>query len=266
MRDQGTLQISFLKVGTQPMLPPSVPAAHPFYEDSFAALYQVEKGSLPHADQPFPTENLPFLLEVLRPVLAKAPAGFPAYFFDVRTTEEFSQTAPEYALLEGLGLQHTQPLSVKGMGSLALILGLQLASLYLESGQNALMCCAELDTIYDAPLRESLCRKACGFFLDRGSGTVQLERFGFCEDKRELQRLAERFTEEAQPDWIYTEEPAFAHGNLSAPVTVGSNGMLDPFFRLADESAHARSFRILTLLRHGKRYGYYELYKKGEEL
>lgn len=261
MRNPATLRISFLTTADQPMFLPSVSVVHPFYQDSFSALYQVEKSTLINDGRAFPTENLQFLLGVLRSVLAKASVEpqAPAYFFDIRTTEEFSQTAPEYALLENLELRHTQPLSIKGMGSLALIMGLQLASLYLEMGQSALVSCSELDTVYDATLRDKLCRRACGFLLGYGSGEFELERFGFCEDPKELLTLVES----RRPDWIYTEDPATAQIIPSNAVTVGSNGMLDPLFHLSEESTH-KSFRILTLLRHGKHYGYYELYKKGE--
>lgn len=262
MRDHAALRISFLTAEDQPVLPPSFPVVHPFYRDSFSALYQVEKRDLAYDSRPFPTENLTFLLDVLRCVLAKVPKEprVPAYFFDIRTTEEFSQTAPEYALLEGMELRHTQPLSVKGMGSLALIMGLQLISVYLETGQIALACCSELDTMYDTPRRDKLCRRACGFWAGYGPGEYDVERFGFCEDREELWALAAS----DRPDWIYTEDPALAGMMPSTAVTVGANGMLDPLFRLAKDTIHGQPFRVFTILRHGGHYGYYELYKKGE--
>lgn len=255
------LRISFLTSANQPIFPPSVPVVHPFYRDAFSALYHVEKSSLAEDDRVYPTENYTFLLDMLHTVLQKAPPDLqtPDYFFDTRITEEFCQTAPEYALLEGLGLRRTQPLGIRGMGSLALVYSFQLADLYLSKKDIALMCCAELDTVYDHPPKSEPCRKACGFIISRQSGDCILEKFGFIQSKQDAAELAES----KEVEQVYTNSSAIAHAISDADVLITPNGFLDPLMHLIDQKKQGRAFRQLVILQYGEQFGYYQLYCQG---
>ena len=121
---------------------------HPFYRDTFVALYGIdaEKGS--EEEECRPDANLKMLL----PLIKNTVKGYEdriGFFYDVRTTEEFGYPAPEYLLLHGAGLTHISPLGVKGMKALVFPFALLLAEQEMKEGDYALVCCAQLDTPFD---------------------------------------------------------------------------------------------------------------------
>lgn len=121
---------------------------HPFYRDTFVALYGIdaEKGS--EEEECCPDANLKMLL----PLIKNTVKGYEdriGFFYDVRTTEEFGYPAPEYLLLHGAGLTHISPLGVKGMKALVFPFALLLAEQEMKEGDYALVCCAQLDTPFD---------------------------------------------------------------------------------------------------------------------
>lgn len=249
------LRMICLNTAQCPPLSEDIPVVHPFYCDTFSTLYHIPKEALSIDQRPYPTENYHFLLDTLRPVLQEGKC--PSYFFDIRSTEEFTQTAPEYALLDGLHINNAQPLCVKGMGSLALPQGFRIASLYLKPGEQALMCCSRLETKYDssggAPRR-----MACGFLLERGAGDLTIERFGLLDSCSEVQKLVDS----SNADSIYTEEPALTAELDSSVIVCGEEGMLEPFSLLMKTAEPNHSLRLLVILKQGRHYGFYQILRK----
>lgn len=157
------IEIKNLTVDVQPPLPDGTAVVHPFYTASFLKLSGLaEEAVLP---KELPRANEAFLVPLLRAACGGCE-GEITRFYDIRTTEEYGQAAPEYALLAGVGLRRVSPLSVKGPG--ALPFALELAEEQLRRGETVLFCCAELYTPLDGPRGKR--REACAFLL-RGCGS-----------------------------------------------------------------------------------------------
>lgn len=138
---------------------------HPFYQTAFCRLYGLNESEVKVKDGFYPKDNYDFLLPVLRE-LAVGRETEVSHFYDVRTTEEFLQPAPEYALLKGAGLPRVSPLGVKGMGAFALPFSLVLAELSAEVNRCALVLCSEIFTPADGEIYLNS-KKCCGGFLLR---------------------------------------------------------------------------------------------------
>ena len=227
---------------------------HPFYADSFSALYHLSKADLA-PDHPVSGAGT-VLLPTLRAVLDRLQdGGKPDYFFDVRTTEEFACAAPEYALLSALGMNTASPLSIKGMGSLSIIQGFLLASLYLRPSECALFSAAESYHCYDEAWRAKPAAKAAGFLLSPASGDMTLEDFGFLKNEQEINQFLHR----EHFDRIFSQDPAFVQNTAGALAFPLSCALTDPFMEFAER---AEPFRILTLLKCRNHYGFYIVRKE----
>ena len=82
---------------------------HPFYRDTFAALYGINAEKCSEEEGACPDANLKMLL----PLIKNAAKGYEdriGFFYDVRTTEEFGYPAPEYLLLMAQGSPMFLPL------------------------------------------------------------------------------------------------------------------------------------------------------------
>lgn len=226
---------------------------HSFYADSFSTLYDVPKEKIINSKK-IPTENTDFLLSVIGKTMKKSN-NKPNYFFDIRTTEEFGRTAPEYALLHELNLNTTVPLSIKGMGSLSIILGFQLASLYIENKKTALFCVSELYHKYDEVSAEKKNKKAVSFFLTSDKGKIKLKDFGFIKTAEETENLLrdEHF------DAVFIENTELTNANNIQVIPVNS-GLVSPFMH---EIISSPAFRLMTILRYKDNYGFY-IIEKGE--
>ena len=141
---------------------------HPFYQTTFCRLYGKEESEVKVEEGVYPRDNYEFLIPVLQELVAGREKEI-SHFYDVRTTEEFSQPAPEYALLKGAGLQRTAPLGVKGMGAFALPFALVLAENSVEENKFAVILCAEIYTPADGEKYRNSRRGCCGFLLRKGS-------------------------------------------------------------------------------------------------
>ena len=133
---------------------------HGFYRDSFAALYGLDVASVPDECVYINTHS-----DFLTPLIKAAAKGFEdriRFFYDVRTTEEYEQTSPDYSILVRAGLKRVSPLCIRGERILALLTAIQTALLDIEN-EPALFCCSEMFNRYDRNFDHSM--KACAFLL-----------------------------------------------------------------------------------------------------
>lgn len=120
---------------------------HGFYRDSFAALYGLEVSDINEECSYISTHT-----DLLCPLVKAAAKGFEhtiRFFYDVRTSEEFEQTSPEYSLLASAGLNHVSPLCIRSNNGTALLTALQIAMLDIKD-EPALFCCSDLPNRFDA--------------------------------------------------------------------------------------------------------------------
>lgn len=250
------IELKNLVVDMQPPLPDRAAVVHPFYKASFLRLSGLAEEAVVPLAAATPRANEEFLI----PLLRFASRGYTEeirHFYDVRTTEEYGQTAPEYVLLAGAGLRQVSPLSVKGRG--ALFFALKLAEEQLRHGEAALFCCAELYTPLDG--RYGKQREACAFLLRKcGSedalegGTVLLEYN--CNVSKEEALTAARRSGAAL---VCSDDRAFCP--RAGGRYVETEGLVQPFAELL----RARENTDMLILSHDDgRYGYLHIRKGGK--
>jgi len=154
---------------------------HEFYKDSFSALYGIKKNSIIYQHD----SNIEWLVTPINKTVAELGQNkIPKYFFDVRTTEDFSSPAPEYLLLHKVGLKNTCPLCVKGMGVISLIMAFQLANLYLTKKETALFCLVEQYNYYDD--KKNIDGYCASFSVSMTEGDFQIVEYGICNSEKEI--------------------------------------------------------------------------------
>ena len=154
------IELKNLTVDVQPPLPDGTAVVHPFYKTSFLRLSGLAEEDIALSEAASPRANEDFLA----PLLCTVGAGYEreiTRFYDIRTTEEYGQAAPEYALLARAGMRRVSPLSVRGKS--ALPFALELAEEQLRCRETVLFCCAELYTPLDGQRGKG--REACAFLL-----------------------------------------------------------------------------------------------------
>ncbi len=148
----------------------SKPFVHLFYKTMFMKLYGLDekeagdyigkKGDV--------TYSCDFLFPLVKNVWEKHKECA-AQFYDIRTSEEAGQPAPEYAILKKAGIRDISPVGIKGMGSMAYLMGLQIAECYAEEGKCALMLLAELEHNLGTPKENTACAFAIYPFSNTGN-------------------------------------------------------------------------------------------------
>lgn len=230
---------------------------HPFYADTFSALYHIAESDFASEEPYLFAEQFP--LSVLRATLSELNDGpAPEYFFDIRTTEEFTRVAPDYDLLYRLRMNRASPLSVKGMGSLALIQGFAIASVYLRGSRRALFCLDEQYHRLDSLPFRTLSAKAAAFVLSADGGEIALERFGFLKDRGEIPELLHQ----GHFDRVFLEDSSLSVQSLDVTLTLLDSGLVDPFASLSAYGTQNCSFRFLVLLKYRDSFGFYILRKE----
>lgn len=226
-------------------------AVHSFYKDTFSALYGIPRDRI---DEVKKTRES-WLMPAMRDTLLSAQLKYePKYFFDVRTTEEFSSPAPEYLLLHGLGLKRTSPLSIKGMDSLALIQAFRLAELYMSDDDVSLFCAAEQYNKYDVNRQTN--GYAVAFLVTKTQGDMLIELSGFCKSKEDMDKLLKNDTFDA----IYTDiDPNLLSGTL--PVVSVSPFLTQAFAYAEELYKNGFPFRVICISQYRNIYGYYIIRK-----
>lgn len=157
---------------------------HNFYRDSFSALYGIKNEEICN----FNDLNIEWILNSLKNTLInqQEEAESPEYFFDIRTTEDYSSPAPEYLILHKLGLKNTNPLSVKGMGTISFIMALKIADTYLKNDEKALFCLMEQYNRYDINKADGYC---ASFLASRMKGDYKIVEYDIYSSEDQIRRL-----------------------------------------------------------------------------
>lgn len=220
------------------------PDVHPFYRRSFEILYDLKE--IQTAEQ----RETDWMIEPLERTLEDAALEIPPnYFFDVRTTEEFSCPAPEYYLLKQLNLAHTSPLSVKGMGGLAIVQALFIAEQYVQTDKSVLFCAAQHYHCYDNAANSE--QAAVSFIASKKAGEYFVESIGLCRTYED----AVNIIKDNPSDIIYTDIEQLCFQGLVKT----SPFLTQPLICLT--SLPIQTGRIICISRYQEYYGYYILRK-----
>ena len=229
------------------------PNVHPFYTDTFTALYELSSNY--HKPTYLRDSNTDWMIPPLKRTLDHTNKE-PLLFFDVRTTEDFSSPAPAYLLLKNLALEHTSPLSIKGMGTLAVVQAFQITNLYLTDSGTALFNVAEEYHRFDPVQEIQLGGSAVSFLLSKRQGEMIIEEYGFFDSEEEMTS----YLSENIFDMIYTDSfQIFGYANTSPLYRF----LTDAFRKLSELNVRLTSFRTAFLARYKDKYGYYVIRKDG---
>ena len=221
------------------------PDVHLFYKDSFCFLYDLEE--VRTAEQ----RETDWMIEALKNTMTEVNTEHPPkYFFDVRTTEEFSCPAPEYYLLKQLYIKHISPISVKGMEGLSLIQAFLIAEQYVQIQESALFCVAQRYHCYDNIISHE--QTAVSFIVSKESGDYFLESVGFCRNYEEVAQMVQ----DNSFNMIYTDiELTRSHA-----LTKTTPFLTQPLILLTSSSV--LNDRILCISEYQGCYGYYIIRKE----
>lgn len=228
---------------------------HPFYRTSFSVLNGIPEEKI-KVSEGIPSANRTVLLEQLRLALGDYRDEI-RQFYDIRTSEEYGQTAPQYSLLDGLGLNHVSPLSLRGMGSLAFLQALDLAELSLQRDEMALMSCSELFSAYDAGQYEVVPkRRACAFLIRKTESSIGrhsrvLLRYGLELSFDQL----EKAVSSCHMDVLYSEIPELVHSSKASLSVGGKNGFLDVFYLIKEHSRERSTWSMMAAFCSHSHYG-----------
>ena len=122
------------------------PFVHPFYKSMFRKLYGLgeKEAEMYVGKSGAVTYSCDFLSPLVKEVWERHK-NCASQFYDIRTNEETGQVAPEYAILKRIGIRDISPISIRGMGSMAWLLGLQMVEIAVNEGDCAIMLFAELE-------------------------------------------------------------------------------------------------------------------------
>lgn len=135
---------------------------HPFYQTMFRKLYELDEKDAERyiGKEGAITENCDFLIPLVKEVW-EANQSFVHQFYDIRTSEETGHVAPEYAILKGAGIRDISPINIRGMGSMALLFGLQMIETVVNDENGAIVLLVEQKHNF-ASQKEKI---ACAFAL-----------------------------------------------------------------------------------------------------
>ncbi len=227
------------------------PGVHPFYKHSFAALYDIPE-SMVETNAVSKLWTLSALKGTLSASNKETKVG---YFFDVRTTEDFSCPAPEYKLLDFLKLKHTVPLGIKGMGSLALVQAFRIAEQYISNQEAVLFCTVEQYHRFDAISDDLSKGHATTFLVTAESGEYRLESARLFPSEEALQCS---LSNEAF-DAIYID--SCCHLTNATGMIKIDPFLTDAIIRFSNDAKEKNTFRAACISSYHNTYGYYILVK-----
>lgn len=77
------------------------------------------------------------ILKTLKPVVEREQreGTEPLYYFDIRSSENYSLPSPDYFLLFEIGVKHTKPINLRGVSNIGLIHALRIAEILLDTSE-----------------------------------------------------------------------------------------------------------------------------------
>lgn len=230
-----------------------MPFVHPFYKDMFRKLYGLAEGQ---AEAYITADgaaayNCDFAAPLVREVWEKHK-NYAVCFYDIRINEEMGHAAPEYAIMKRAGIRNISPVNIRGMGSMALLMGLQLADLYTSEGNCAIMLLAELEHAFSAGKENA----ACAFALypcekiDDSMG-IWITDYRMYLTAGETETAVRNFKGRI----IFPKE-GLGDILVSDDCTIcGGYGLTEPLICLCKAMENAESVDIMSVHRSGNRYG-----------
>lgn len=240
------------------------PFVHPFYQTMFRKLYGLtEKDAERYIGKNGPiTESSDFLIPLVKKVWEENKS-FVHQFYDIRTSEETGQAAPEYTILKGAGIRDISPVNIRGMGSMALPFGLQIIDTMVNVGDGALVIL--VDRKHDFLHEEE--NTACAFALyscndiDSQDGIwimnyqIHLTADEMCAAVKKLKGAA-----------IFSEVE-LENFSVSCKYTLCSeHGLTEPLLYLFDRQKKAGEEDILMVSMAGNTYGLVLYHVLGKEV
>lgn len=238
------------------------PFVHPFYKTTFMRLYGLDEKEAEvyigkNGDVAYSCD---FLFPLVKNVWEKHKECT-AQFYDIRTSEEAGQPAPEYAILKKAGIRDISPVGIKGMGSMAFLLGLQMAECYAGEGKCALMLLAELEHNLGTPEENT----ACAFALYPFSNTG--DRRGIWITDYRMHLTADEMLN-AVKDFhgtvIFSDTAADNIPAACSESFSGGRGLTAPFLYLHRAYMEQRQTDVLSVHKAEDKYGlvYYQVITK----
>lgn len=241
------MYMSFLNVCQRDKLTTKDQIVYSFYSDSFSKLYNVKSNDINYVKADSVVyNNKNFLVSLSKEVIGNLNKK-PEYFFDIRINEEFENPAPEYSIIYDLEMNNSNPVSIKGMGSLSLVVGLQTADVYLNEVEDALFSFSRLNNPYD-DFNEKR-DQAVSFVLSKKKGEYNIESYGMFDSIEELKKKCDLEV----IDIIFSE---FSCNHFSSSVKIENVDCLNSFFNIYSMIESKNNSKILMLLEHKKQFGY----------
>ena len=241
------------------------PFVHPFYKTMFRKLYGLEEAQAEVyiGDAGEVTYSCDFVAPLVREVW-EGHKNDVTRFYDIRTSEEAEQTAPEYAILKKAGIMDISPVNIRGMGNMAWLMGLQIVGLDISEGTCAIMLLAELGHSLYAEKENIACAFAlypCEKINDSKGIWITDYRIHLTAD--EVQMAITNFKGRII---IAQEKPDDISENGDC-ITCRGHGLTEPLIYLCKFMENAESMNVMVIHRSGDSYGlvYYRvLGREGE--
>lgn len=235
---------------------------HSFYKTMFMKLYGVDEKEAGKyvGKNGAVTDSCDFLYPLVKTVWERNQ-NRAAQFYDIRTNEEAGQPAPEYAILKKAGIKNISPIGIKGMGSMAFLMGLQMTELAVNEGECAIMLLAEME--HDLESQEE--NTACAFALcpcqDAGNQegiwiTEYLIHLTACE----IRDAVKKFCGTA----IFSDTVLDDIPMACSAVFCGKHGLTAPFLYLHKASEEVGSADVLSIYSSGNNYGLVRYHVSGK--
>lgn len=240
----------------------SKPFVHPFYKTTFMRLYELDEKEAEYyiGKKGDVTYSCDFLFPLVKNVWEKHKKCA-AQFYDIRTSEEAGQAAPEYAILKKAGIRDISPVGIKGMGSMAYLMGLQMAECYADECKCALMLLAELEHNFGTPNENTACAFALYPFSNTGN-----RRGIWITDYRMHLTADEMFN--AVKDFhgtvIFSDTAADTIPAACSEAFSGGHGLTAPLLYLHRAYMEQRQTDVLSVHKAENKYGlvYYQVIMK----
>lgn len=239
---------------------------HPFYKTMFRKLYGLgEKEAERYMGKDGAvTYNCDFLAPLVKEVWEKHKKHV-RQFYHIRTSEETGLVAPEYAILKRAGIRDISPVSICGMGSMALILGLQMSESVTDEEDCVILLLAETGRDPDIRRENTACAFALYYCKDiNGQNGIWITDYQMYLNAGEMETAVKNFRGAIVCSEVEIE-------NISAAcdyILCKEHGLTTPLLYLSRILEDAKTADALSVHASGSGYGliYYHISGKGRQL
>lgn len=229
------------------------PFVHPFYKNMFGKLYGLDEEqakAYTGADGAV-TYSCDFIAPLVKEVW-EGHKNDAVWFYDIRINEEMGHAAPEYAIMKRAGIRNISPVNIRGMGSMALLMGLQIIGLEISEGNCAIMLLAELEHAFSTGKENTACAFAlypCEKIDDSKGIWITDYRMYLTADEAgaAINNFKGRiiFPKEGLGDILVSDDCIICAGY----------GLTEPLICLCNAMENAESLDVMAVHMSGNRYG-----------